>query len=142
GDAAGMVNPFNGEGIAYALETGMLAAGVVADALQNGRNTELVAYREALHDTYGAYYRIGRKFTKIIGRPKIFRALCLVGMRSQTVMEFVFQVLANLGEAQGGGLTDKTLRAMCRLAEQDLSELKEPEISAPTPAVSRKAGAA
>ena len=33
GDAAGAVNPFNGEGIAYALESGRLAAEVVAQAL-------------------------------------------------------------------------------------------------------------
>ena len=33
GDAGGMVNPFNGEGIAYALESGELAAQVIAQAL-------------------------------------------------------------------------------------------------------------
>ena len=33
GDAAGAVNPFNGEGIAYAMETGEVAAEVVAQAL-------------------------------------------------------------------------------------------------------------
>ena len=34
GDAGGMVNPFNGEGIAYAMESGRLAAEVVAQALR------------------------------------------------------------------------------------------------------------
>src|SRR5579862_7881759 len=33
GDAGGMVNPFNGEGIAYAMESGQLAARVIARAL-------------------------------------------------------------------------------------------------------------
>ena len=33
GDAAGMVNPFNGEGIAYAMESGEILARVVAQAL-------------------------------------------------------------------------------------------------------------
>ena len=33
GDAGGMVNPFNGEGIAYAMETGEMAAQVIAQAL-------------------------------------------------------------------------------------------------------------
>ena len=33
GDAGGMVNPFNGEGIAYAMESGRIAADVVAQAL-------------------------------------------------------------------------------------------------------------
>lgn len=145
GDAAGYVNPFNGEGIAYALETGRLGAGLVASAVQNGRTTELAEYREALHDIYGAYYRIARKFTKIIGRPRTFRALCQVGMRSQSMMEFVFQVLANIGEAKGGRVADRVIRAMCKLAEQDISELKEPDIPLPrtVPAVDEsKVGAA
>ena len=33
GDAAGAVNPFNGEGIAYAMETGEMAADLVHEAL-------------------------------------------------------------------------------------------------------------
>ena len=33
GDAAGTVNPFNGEGISYAMETGRMAAETAADAL-------------------------------------------------------------------------------------------------------------
>ena len=33
GDAGGMVNPFNGEGIAYAMASARIAAGVVAEAL-------------------------------------------------------------------------------------------------------------
>ena len=147
GDAAGMVNPFNGEGIAYAMETGKLAANIVADSLANGSHTELSEYHQALHDTYGSYYRIARKFTKIIGRPRIFRALSQVGMRSQTMMEFVFLVLANLGEESGGKLGDKVLRAACKLAEQDLSDLKDPVIPVPrrvSPKVDseRKVGAA
>lgn len=131
GDAAGMVNPFNGEGIAYALETGKLAAGLVVDAIHNGRTAELATYREALHDYYGAYYRIGRRFVRFIGNPRPFQALIQVGMRSRKIMEFVFQVLANLGEPAGGKLGDRGLRALVKLAERDLSELSDPEIPSP-----------
>ncbi len=138
GDAAGMVNPFNGEGIAYALETGKLVAALVASALREGRTDELTEYREALHDIYGAYYRLGRRFVKVIGKPWAFRALCQVGMRSQTVMEFVFQVLANLAEERGGRLGDKGFRALMKIAEQDLPELGQVQI----PETSRQAGAA
>ena len=48
GDAGGMVNPFNGEGIAYAMESGELAAEIVAQALARpdaaGRERALAAY--------------------------------------------------------------------------------------------------
>ena len=37
GDAAGAVNPFNGEGIAYAMETGEMAAELVHEALVQDR---------------------------------------------------------------------------------------------------------
>ncbi len=52
GDAGGMVNPFNGEGIAYAMESGELAAEVVAQALARptagAREQALQAYPQAL----------------------------------------------------------------------------------------------
>jgi flavin-dependent dehydrogenase len=131
GDAAGMVNPFNGEGIAYALETGKLAGGLLAEALRSGDSHELSVYREALFDIYGPYYRLGRRFTKVIGQPRIFRALCQVGMRSRTVMGFVFQVLANLAEEKGGKLGDRSYRALVKIAETDLPELNEPDIPDP-----------
>lgn len=145
GDAAGMVNPFNGEGIAYALETGKLAASILVAALSAGNHNELSEYRQALHDTYGAYYRFGRRFVRIISNPLAFRLICQLGMRSQTVMKFVLQVLANLAEAKGGGLGDRGFRALVRLAEFDLPDLKDPEvpevsaISEPRP---KKAGVA
>jgi geranylgeranyl reductase family protein len=131
GDAAGMVNPFNGEGIDYALETGKLAAGMVAGALADGASTELAQYRVALIDIYGGYYRLGRKFLEMISRPKMFRLMCQVGMRSQTIMSFALQVLANLAEEQGGRLNDRAFRAFVKLAERDLPDLNDPEI--PTP---------
>jgi geranylgeranyl reductase family protein len=131
GDAAGIVNPFNGEGIAYALETGKLAAGMVSEALADGRSAYLSHYREALHDHYGAYYRVGRIFTECIARPAVFRAMCQVGLRSKTMMSFVLQVLANLYEEKGGTLADRNIRRLLILAEYDLPELKDPEIPLP-----------
>lgn len=136
GDAAGFVSPFTGEGIAYALETGKLAAGLVADALADGRGAELAQYRSALHDTYGAYYRLGINFVKLIRSPRRFLFMSAAGMRSRAWMEFVIKFMANLPEASGRGLHDRGFRALIRLAERDLPELKDPEIPAP-----RRAGA-
>ena len=52
GDAAGAVNPFNGEGIAYAMETAETAADIVIQALARpagpAREQALVAYPAAL----------------------------------------------------------------------------------------------
>ena len=66
GDAGGAVNPFNGEGIAYAMETGRIAAEVAAQALARpegpGRERALQAYPATLKARYGGYYTLGRVF--------------------------------------------------------------------------------
>src|SRR5687768_10006818 len=70
GDAGGMVNPFNGEGIAYAMESGELAAQVIAQALSrptdDSRERALAGYPQALKQAYGGYYTVGRTFVKLI----------------------------------------------------------------------------
>ena len=56
GDAGGMVNPFNGEGIAYAMESGRLAADVIAQAFARGdagREKVLQSYPRVMKDALG-----------------------------------------------------------------------------------------
>ena len=65
GDAAGAINPFNGEGIAYGYETGRLAAAAVADALAAGDPGLLASYEESLQSIYGMYYRLARAFINL-----------------------------------------------------------------------------
>ncbi len=96
GDAAGLVNPFNGEGIAYAYETGRLGARVLDDALTSGDQRALARYEPMLEDAYGLYFRVARLFVKIIGYPRVMRELTRVGMHSRTLMEWVLRIMANL----------------------------------------------
>jgi geranylgeranyl reductase family protein len=133
GDAAGVINPLTGEGIAYALETGKLAAGLIASALADGSSSELSIYREALRDTYAAYYQIGLDFLKLISHPRTFETLTSIGMRSKAWMTFLVQVLVNVAEPRGGGPGDRAFRAAVRLYEKRLGNLADPEISVPTP---------
>ncbi len=65
GDAGGMVNPFNGEGIAYAMESGQIAADVIVQAHARAtppaqRELALNNYPKVLKETYGGYYTMGR----------------------------------------------------------------------------------
>lgn len=96
GDAAGAINPFNGEGIAYALETSEVAAELVAEALQTNDGSVLYRYGAILDDRYASYYRAARAFVRLIGEPQVMRALTAVGMRSRPLMSFVLRVMANL----------------------------------------------
>ncbi len=63
GDSGGSVNPFNGEGIPYAIESGRFAAEAAIQALArpDGPNREraLHAYPERMRREWGAYYRLG-----------------------------------------------------------------------------------
>ena len=120
GDAAGMVNPFNGEGIAYAMESGEILARVVAQALARPTRAEtervLRGYPEALQDAYGGYYTLGRIFVELIGRPKLMRYATSAGMSKPTLMRFALKLLANLSEPRGGDASDRLISAMTRLA--------------------------
>ena len=63
GDAAGMVSPFSGEGISFALESGKLAAETIADALDAGAAAplDLGPYVSTLRTQYAGYFETGRR---------------------------------------------------------------------------------
>ncbi len=117
GDAAGAVNPFNGEGIDYAYETGRLAAGFVDRALGAGDPAQLLGYPQALEDTYGAYYRVARAFVRLIGQPILMRTLVRTGLRSRPLMEWVLKVMANLLDPDEEGMAERVYRAIERVVE-------------------------
>lgn len=117
GDAAGAVNPFNGEGIDYAYETGRLAASLIAEAIAAGDPTVLATYDDALSAEYAAYHRVARIFVSAIGNPSIMRTLTTVGMRSRPLMEWVLKVMANLLEPEERGMSEKVYVAVERALE-------------------------
>ena len=119
GDAAGTVNPFNGEGIDYAYETGRLAAEILHQALVDGDATVLGTYEGRLQAEYGQYFKVARLFAKIIGRPALMREMTRVGMHSRTLMEWVLRIMANLlrpDEMGPAEAADKAAAALARLA--------------------------
>jgi len=112
GDAAGAVNPFNGEGIDYAYETGRLAADVIEDALGSGDPGRLWRYEQAIEDEYGDYHRVARTFVMAIGNPVVMRTLTQVGLRSKPLMEWVLKVMANLLEPEEYGMEERVYKAI------------------------------
>jgi len=116
GDAAGSINPFNGEGIDYAYETGRLAAGLVAECIATGSGRPLQRYPEVLHAEYGLYFKVARLFAQVIGRPALMRELTRVGMRSHTLMDWVLRIMANLLRPDEVGPAEAAYRAAAALA--------------------------
>ncbi|MFL5768117.1 MAG: geranylgeranyl reductase family protein [Actinomycetota bacterium] len=116
GDAAGIVNPFNGEGIAYAMESAELAAELVSEALLKDRPAVAHLYPTMLAERYGRYYYLGRQFVKAIGHPSVMRAFTDYGVPRERLMRFVFRVLGNLTDGRDGDVQDKLMYALERLA--------------------------
>jgi menaquinone-9 beta-reductase len=119
GDAGGMVNPFNGEGIAYAMETGEILARTIAQALARASRAEtervLAGYPLALSDAYGSYYALGRVFVKAIGRPGLMRFATKHSMSRPALMAFALKLLANLTDPRGDA-ADRLVNGLSRLA--------------------------
>jgi geranylgeranyl reductase family protein len=118
GDAGGTVNPFNGEGIAYAMESASLAAACAIQSLaRSGPAAEhaLRHYPVALRQSLGSYYRIGNLFSKAIGNPTVMRLATRHGLPRKTLMAFLLKLLANLYDPKDGDASDRIITAMTRL---------------------------
>jgi flavin-dependent dehydrogenase len=89
GDAAACVNPLNGEGIDYGLETGRL----VVDHLDDDLGT---VWPAVLRDHYGEAFSIARRLAGIFTVPRTMAALGPVGMRSDWLMTLALRWMGNL----------------------------------------------
>jgi menaquinone-9 beta-reductase len=118
GDAGGLTNPFNGEGIAYAIETGELAAELLADALARGRPGVAHMYPVLLQERYGRYYFLGRQWVRMIGHPRFMGFAVRHGFPRTALMRFALTFMANLTDGKDGGAQDKLMHAMVALAPE------------------------
>jgi len=116
GDAAGSINPFNGEGIDYAYETGRLAASLIAECIATDSGLPLQRYPSILEDDYGLYFKVARLFAQVIGRPALMKEMTRVGMRSHTLMDWVLRIMANLLRDDEIGAAEAVYRTAATLA--------------------------
>ena len=120
GDAAGAVNPFNGEGIAYAMESGLLAAEVAAQALSRpagpARERALQAYPAQMKAVYGGYFTLGRVFVGLIGHPQVMALATKHGLPRPLLMKFTLKLLANLTDPRGGDALDRVINGLTKVA--------------------------
>jgi geranylgeranyl reductase family protein len=120
GDAGGLVNPFNGEGIAYAMESGRIAAEVIVQAQARAtspqRELALRSYPRILKETYGGYYTLGRAFVKAIGNPTVMKMITRRGLTHPVLMKFTLKLLANLTDPTDGDAMDRIINALTKVA--------------------------
>jgi geranylgeranyl reductase family protein len=116
GDAGGLTNPFNGEGIAYAMESGELAADLITDALARNRPAVAHMYPVLLRERYGQYYFLGRQWVRMIGHPRFMRFAVEHGFPRERLMSFALRFMANLTDGRNGSRSDKLMHALVSMA--------------------------
>ena len=111
GDAAGCVNPLNGEGIDYGLETGRLAA----ELFETDSAYDL-AWPATLRTHYGLAFSIARRLAGLLTVPNFLTYAGPVGMRSRTLMKVALRVMGNLVTEEDKDVLARTWRTAGRLS--------------------------
>jgi menaquinone-9 beta-reductase len=111
GDAAGLVNPMNGEGIDYGLESGMLAADLFADDPSRAPDR----YDHEVGARFDSFLRTGRRFSFLIGHPWILRSGLRLSVGTQGIANITLQVMGNLIDGDTPGAAGRVLRTADRL---------------------------
>ncbi len=106
GDAAGLVNPMNGEGIDYGLESGMLAAELfLADPA-----TAPTEYDRLVGQRFDSFLSTGRRFSCLIGHPWLLRSGLRLAVGTHAIADITLQVMGNLVDDQTPGAAGRVLR--------------------------------
>lgn len=116
GDAAGCVNPLNGEGIDYGLETGHLAAQLLADTVPNAGMDYERQWAPLLRARYGTAFSIARRLAGYLTRPGLLTTLGPIGMRSRMLMAVALRVMGNLVTPEDADVVAGLWRASGRLS--------------------------
>jgi geranylgeranyl reductase family protein len=110
GDAAGLINPMNGEGIDYALESGVLAA----DLFLSNPASAALEYDEQIGARFDGFLRTGRRFAFLIGHPWLMRTGLRFALGTEAVAGITLQVMGNLVDSETPGAPGRTMRAAGR----------------------------
>ncbi len=100
GDAAGMVDPLTGGGIAYAMRAGRHASKAIATAFENGLEHEtLVQYEQSWKNDFGKYFKDHLLAQKVITSP--FTDLFFeIGRRDELIQKMVSESMDNSSESR------------------------------------------
>ena len=120
GDAAGMVSPFDGEGVAYAMQSARFAAEAIAEAITrptpDTRERALRVYPARMKQDLGGYFSLGRVFVYLIEHPRVMHLCTTYGLPRPTLMRLVNKLISDMYEPRGGDWMDRLIATAARLA--------------------------
>lgn len=97
GDAAGLINPMTGEGIYYAIATGIFAGRAAAAAVRRGSGDAGAEYRQAVKALLGRHFQ----HTALVARLTLSGRVLDAGIRASADDQEVFDNLVDIGLADG-----------------------------------------
>ncbi|EGD55324.1 geranylgeranyl reductase family protein [Gordonia neofelifaecis] len=110
GDAAACVNPLNGEGIDYAIETAAMAVEMLASETDYA-----TAWPALLRAEYGTAFAAARRAAGLLTVPQTVPVLGRPGIRSAKLMSTVVRVMGNLLTADDADLIARAWRSAGRV---------------------------
>ena len=113
GEAAGLVNPLTGEGIALALESGQLAAEVASEALLSGdfSSDRLRRYDDVLRERYAGYFEDARELMARLAHPKVLEAVIQYSRTDGRIREALTTAIVDEQPRDGIVLLGEVLRS-------------------------------
>ena len=106
GDAAGLINPMNGEGIDYGLESGMMAS----DLFLDDPHTAPAKYDVEVGQQFDSFLSTGRRFSFLIGHPWILKSGLRLAVGTEQIANITLQVMGNLVDGQTPGAAGRIFR--------------------------------
>jgi geranylgeranyl reductase family protein len=97
GDAAGFVNPYSGEGIPMAIQSGLIAAPIVDEAAKESDPRILRNYEKAWKAEFGDDLKVGKSIAKLVFKSeKNMETICRLGIEDPVINEIMYSMIAGL----------------------------------------------
>jgi geranylgeranyl reductase family protein len=98
GDAAGLIDPFTGEGIGNALRSGRIAAAHLIKAFEQQRFDAVfnTAYDKEIYDKMWKELQIGRSMQQLLRYPKLVNFVFKKAIKNQSVRSLLTSMLGNV----------------------------------------------
>jgi 2-polyprenyl-6-methoxyphenol hydroxylase-like FAD-dependent oxidoreductase len=128
GEAAGLVNPLTGEGIDYALESGMIAARHITRTFETGdfAPARVVEYNTQLHARFDKVFRFSEWIRDWYCKPPLLNLLVPLANRRPELRQMLANIVLGEREPRGGGPATMLVRLLLYLARHPLTTEHRP----------------
>jgi flavin-dependent dehydrogenase len=97
GDAAGFVNPYSAEGIPMAIQSGLIAAPILNEAVKKYNPKILRNYEKAWKSEFEDDLKIGKSIAKLMFKSeKNMETICRLGAEDSVINEIMYSMIAGL----------------------------------------------